>query len=100
MTVECDAIAIRSHDGAHGCVTAVPDTIRPSAIAFSLLEESTLGLEMEQLIRPCLLTGSSALKYAKENGLFKDGSVRCDIISSQIRSKSVSGNEESDIWKY
>lgn len=98
MTVECDAIAIRSQDGAYGCVTAVPDTSRPSAIAFSLLEESTLGLEMEQLIRPCLLTGSSALKYAKENGLFKDSSVGCGVISLQIRLKTASENEGSDIW--
>lgn len=84
----------------YGCVTAVPDTSRPSAIAFSLLEESTLGLEMGQLIRPCLLTGSSALNYAKENGLFKDNTVGCDMISSIFRSKSVSENEGSVIWNY
>ena len=68
-------MVIRSRDGSYGCVTAVPDTARPSAIAFSLLEESTLGLELGHLVRPCLLIGSSALSYAKENGLFKEGEV-------------------------
>ena len=80
LDIECDAIAIRGRDGAFGSVIAVPETIRPSAIAFSLLEDSTQGLQFGQLIRPCILVGAAAAKYAKDLGLLKAREVLCSSL--------------------
>ena len=62
---------IRSSDCAMGVVVASPDTQNPSTTAAFLLKESTLGLEAQQLLRPCILVGQAATEYAKQNKIFK-----------------------------
>lgn len=62
---------IRSSDCAMGVVVASPDNQNPSTTAAFLLKESTLGLEAQQLLRPCILVGQAATEYAKQNKIFK-----------------------------
>ena len=61
---------IRSSDCAMGVVVASPDNQNPSTTAAFLLKESTLGLEAQQLLRPCILVGQAATEYAKQNKIF------------------------------
>lgn len=69
--MECDGIMIRASDGAIGAIIASPDNSNPSATVASLLRESCLGLEYQQLLRPCILIGEAATEYAKEHSVFK-----------------------------
>ena len=62
---------MRSSDCAMGVVVASPENQNPSTTASFLLKESTLGLEAQQLLRPCILVGQAATDYAKEHKIFK-----------------------------
>lgn len=61
--------------GAMGVVAAAPGVANPSDVAYSLLSDSMSGLEFGSLIRPCVLCGDGARRYAVERDILKSVSI-------------------------
>jgi taspase (threonine aspartase 1) len=67
-TAEADASAMRGGDGAFGAVGALPGVRNPCRAAALLAHESTLPLPLG-LVRPTLLAGDGARRWALGKGL-------------------------------
>ena len=75
MEIETDAVVMDGVQGALGVISCAPGITNPTQIAKTLLRESTLGLEVGGLIRPCLLCGQGVVAFAKEHNLYKPASI-------------------------
>ena len=61
--------------GAMGVIAAAPGVANPSDLAYSLLCDSTTGLELGSLLRPCVLCGEGARRYGIERDILKSASI-------------------------
>ena len=70
---------IRGSDNALGCIIASPNNANPSAVSSQLLRESCLGLQYQQILRPCILVGEASVDYGKAVNKF----VKCQVVTSK-----------------
>lgn len=71
---------IRGSDNALGCIIASPNNANPSAITSQILRDSCLGLQYQQILRPCILVGEASVEYGKQVSKY----IECRVSSKWI----------------